>query len=343
MQVMLRGSLVFILLVLLLASCTSTKEVGQQDSTKADNRYDSEFPNESISKELDFVSETVKKLDCLAFYMSYVFPPGNNIEVNNITDTDIELYSKGSTVTNESVTGTATVIYYDGGRVGLLTCAHVINFPDTIIVRYNDGTGPVEILSVKVRQQNYVKDLPEGEDVEIIVVDNDNDIAILMKKLDEHVQRPVVLNYPVGNTKDLEWGSIVYVMGFPLGNLMVTRGLVSNPKKAGRGRFLTDALYNRGISGSPVLAIRDGVPNFEWVGIASSAAAQNLYYVKPGKENPEFINPEQEYNGELYVDYKKSINYGVTYNITIETITGFINKQKPLLAEKGFDVERFFK
>lgn len=335
----------FVLFISLLIGCNTQQQVSQpqQQIPEINNRYDSEFPVKSISKQLDFVAGTIKKLDCLAFYMSYVFPPDNTLDENQITNEILIQQSISNTVTNESVTGTATVVYYDGRKVGLLTCAHVVNFPDTIITRYDNGEGPIEIMSIKVRQQNYVKDLPEGDDVEVIATNAKNDIAFLVKKLDEHILLPEVLNYPIGNTRDLEWGSIVYVMGFPLGNKMVTRAIVSNPGKSNKNRFLTDALYNRGISGSPVLAIRDGVPNLEWVGMASSAAAQKVYFTKPGKKEPEFINPEEAYSGDLYIDHKKMINYGVTFNVPIESISRFLNDNRSLIEQEGFDYKLFFK
>jgi hypothetical protein len=92
-----------------------------------------------------------------------------------------------------------------------------------------------------------------------------------------------------------------------------------------------------------VLAIRDGVPNLEWVGIASSASAQNVHYVKPGKEEPEFINPDEVYNGDLYVDHKRMINYGVTYNVTIEAVMDFLNDNKEIMEENGIDPKQLFK
>jgi S1-C subfamily serine protease len=328
---------------ILIGCATQVPVVQHQQLPEINNRYDSEFPVKSISSELDFVSETIKKLDCIAFYRSYAFAENNTLDLNGITEEEIEHQAVASEVTNESVTGTATIIYYDGVNVGLLTCAHVVDFPDTIIVRYNNGLGPIQFLSVKIKQQNYINSLPDGDDVEFVAADSKSDLAFLKKNLGEHVDKIEVLNYPVGNSKELEWGTIVYVMGFPMGNKMVTRAIVSNPDKSNRNRFLTDALYNRGISGSPVLAIRDGVPNLELVGIASSAAVQTVYYLKPGKEDPEFINTEEIYSGNVYPDHKKIINYGVTFNVPIESVVEFLNKNRKLIESKGFDSKLFFK
>lgn len=329
-------------LFVIIVSCNNTQPVVQKKIIVGDNKYDSEFPSESISEQLDFISRTVKKLDCLAFYMSYVFPENNTLDDGPITREVLRKQSISNTVINESVTGTATVVYYDGGMVGLVTCAHVIDFPDTIISRYDNGSGTIQVLSVKVRQQNYIKDFSEGEDVEVIAVDRKHDIAFLKKILGDHHQNQEVLNYPIGNIKDLEWGSVVYVMGFPQGQQMVTMAIVSNPGFRAQ-RFLTDATYNRGISGSPVFAIRDGVPNLEWVGVATSSPAQQIYFTRPGKESPDFINPDEPYTGELFVDHVKTINYGITYNTTIESVINLIKSNEKELKSEGFRIDKFFK
>ncbi len=338
------NTFLFFLLVLLVA-CIPAEQitVEQQVLPEADNRYDSEFPAKTVSNKLEYLSTTVKKFDCLAFYKSYTFPPDNRLDEKEMTSEVLRKQSISTSVTNQSVSGTATVIYYDGTRIGLLTCAHIVDFPETIITRYDQGKGPIEVVSIKIKQQNYIKDLPQGGDVEIIATDDKNDIAFLGKTLEKHGGLIPVLNFPVGNTKDLDWGSVVYTLGYPVGHLMVTRAIVSNPDRAKKGRFLTDALYNRGISGSPILAIRDGAPNFELVGMASSASARQVYYVKPGKESSEYIKLETPFEGDLYVDQYKDIKYGVTFNVSIEEIVGFLNSNGTLLLDNGFEIQRFFK
>ncbi len=196
-----------------------------------DGRYDSEFPDKSVSDKLNEISKTIKKLDCLAFYMTYVFPPDNNFKKSSISKDNIKRLSISADISNESVSGTATVIYYDGKTIGLITCAHIVDYPDTIVNWYDKEQTSLHSISVKVRQQNYIAGLPEGGDIDVVVIDSKNDIALLQKKLGPHDERPEVFNYKIGNTSELEWGTFVYIMGYPLGNLMVTRAIVSNPDK----------------------------------------------------------------------------------------------------------------
>lgn len=324
-------------------ACGSQKIVLSPSQTVADNKYDSEFPTSSIAKELSFISSTVKKLDCLVFYMSSTFPAGNNINRQNINDSVVKFSSVANEVTNESVAGTTTVIYNDSKMVGLLTCDHVIDFTDSLFTFYPDEIGGLKTLSVKIKQQIFIAGLPLSEQVEIVITDPKKDLALLKVKLEPDSEKLNVLNFPVGNTNDLEWGSLVYVMGFPLGNIMVINAIVSNPEHSSNGTFLTNALFNRGISGSPVFAIRDGVPNFELVGIASSASAQTVNYLIPEKADEFYTNPDGSYDGKIFIDQKKDINYGVTYTVAIEEVTGFLRKNRNLLEKEGFDFEKFFK
>ena len=131
-------------------------------------------------------------------------------------------------------------------------------------------------------------------------------------------------------------------MGFPLGNLMVTRALVSITDKIKTGIFVTDALYNHGISGSPVFAIRDGVPNFELIGMASSSAAQESNILVPNRDLKIDRNINTKYNGEIFVDNNKLISYGVTYSVTINEIITFIHSNEKALIKKGFNMSNFF-
>jgi len=324
-----------------LVSCSAWRDA-QKDSSGIIVQVVPEVP-ENLSTELNFLSTTVQKLDVIAFYRTYVFSVHNTIGLDNINDSVLNTLAITSQVSNQSVMGTATVIYYNQNIVGMLTCAHVVDFPDTIVLAYNQGEGPLKAVSIKIKQQNYVNALPFGKDVEVVVSDRKLDIALLKKELVETKDFLPVMNYPAGKKSDMDWGTPVYVMGFPLGKLMVTRGIVS--KRSGSGnRFLTDALYNRGISGSPVITLQSGYPRVtKWVGIASSAAAQKIYYLKPGKNTIEFVDMDEPYAGEIYTDMKKVVSYGVTYNITSQAILDFLKKNKDKIIEAGFDPELFFK
>ncbi len=55
-------------LILILYSCSSPMQIVSEDQTVvADNKYDSEFPAKSVSKDLEFLSTTVKKAGLSCF------------------------------------------------------------------------------------------------------------------------------------------------------------------------------------------------------------------------------------------------------------------------------------
>ncbi len=328
-------------IVLLHIGCTSNKSVSFK-SDLANGRYDSEFPAVSISESLDNISGSVKKLDCLAFYASYAFDDDEQVTPNILTKDFLSAMHNRKLITNESVSGTATVVYHQNDLVGLLTCAHVVDFPDTVFSWSESQSGILSSVSILIKLQLFVVELPEGESVEIVAMDKERDIALLSKRIKQTNQVIKVLQYPIGKTSLFEWGSVVYIVGYPLGNLMVTRALVSNPKKNAGGQFLTDALFNRGISGSPVFAIKDGVPNLEWVGMASATSAFDLLMIQPEAEAGKLPISNQPYVGELYMEKVKMINYGVTYSVSIEEIITFIRRNAQKLERKGFVINAFY-
>lgn len=336
-----RSILTSLLIGFILLGCTSQRTVVHSGEL-ANGRYDSEFPAASISESLDNISRSVKKLDCLAFYATYSFDADEQVRPEILTEEFILKNHSRKQISNESVSGTATVIYHQNDLVGLLTCAHVVDFPDTLYTWDEDVSGVLSSVSILVKLQLFVVELPDGDPVELVAMDEKKDIALLSKRINPSGSIVNVLQYPIGKTSLFEWGSVVYIVGYPLGNLMVTRALVSNPKKNSGGQFLTDALFNRGISGSPVFAIKDGVPNLEWVGMASATSAYDLTMLKPDKESenkPIFNNP---YKGSLYLEKVKMINYGVTYSVSIEEIVTFIRQNNHKLERKGFVIEAFY-
>lgn len=337
---------VYFILVLILSGCKTPSSINTHVNIN-DNKYDSEFPSLSVSEELNYISKTVKQLNILAFYATYSFPFESKINKSSINDSILEVFSNTMKIAHETVSGTASVIYNSNKLVGLLTCAHIIDFKDTLYSYYNNKGNYIQTVSIKIRQQNHVSGLPSGESLEIAAINIEKDIALLSKKITpdsgNNPEKIEVLNYPIGKVKDIQWGSLIYIMGYPLGNLMVTRALVSKNEKVKTGMFITDALYNPGISGSPVFAIRDGIPNFELVGMASASAAKETNILIPGKNIAKNNDIKTPYVGEIFVDNNKLINYGLTYSVSIDEIVIFINSNKIDLLANGFEIDNFFK
>lgn len=310
--------------------------------TLNDGKYDTEFPYKTCSKQIGEIARSIKKLHCIAEYKTYIFPPEMMVTKKMVDKKILRDNRVNKKFDSESVIGTATVIYYDEQKIGLLASAHVLNYPDTIWGMYEglyaNEEEVVQTLSVKSRQLNYVRDLPISENLEILAIDEDLDIALLGQDVDRERSKPVyVFDYPIGNSDELEWGSFVYIIGYPAGYQMITRGIVSTPGGKHKKNFLIDALFNKGISGGIVLAIRDGVPNFEMVGMAKSVAARYENVLVPEEESHlKKYNPNTPYQGNTFVKMQKEINYGITYSVSSNSIREFIDDHKIELAEKGY-------
>ena len=96
---------------------------------------------------------------------------------------------------------------------------------------------------------------------------------------------------------------------------------------------------HRGASGGLIVALRDGAPNFELVGMASALSAEREYVLRPGDEFDEmqfgFGHP---YEGNIIIDKRMKINYGITYAVSIEAIQDFIRKNKKTISKAGFNL-----
>jgi len=329
-------------LVIILVSSCRTYTYKTIFPTLSDGKYDTEFPYRTCSKQIGEIAKSVKKLHCIAEYKTYILPLEEEVTLDMVDKKLLRQKSVVKKFDSESVIGTATIIFYDHQKIGLLTSAHIVNYPDTIIGYYEDvkkdGKEIIQTFSIKTRQLNYVRDLPISKNLKILAIDKDQDIAILGQDIDPDRPREVnVFDYPVGNSDELEWGSFVYIMGYPSGYQMITRGIVSTPGGTHKKNFLIDALFNKGISGGIVLAIKDGVPNFELVGMAKSVSANYENILIPAEENHiRQYNPNVPYEDKVYVKVRKKINYGITYSVASNSIVKFLKKNEVLLADQGY-------
>jgi len=328
----------FILILISITSC-SKRIYKIAYPTLSDGRYDSEFPYKNCSRELEQISKAITKVICITYYKNYYFSPERKITDRQI-DAQLFQTADGTKQLKHTVSGTATVIYSESNRIAILACAHVVSKPDTLIhyIRLEDSPNEkyVQTIAVKQKQVILVSGMPEDGVFDILVTDKENDVAILTKQLKSTTRAQIqVLNCPFGRAKELEWGSFVYLIGYPMGYKVITRGIVSQPDRDRKGSFLIDALFNRGLSGGVLLAVRDGVPNFEIVGITTSAAARTETVLVP--ERNQSYDETVPYRGKIYVDNKKSINYGITKAISAEAILRLIEKNREYLSQQGYE------
>jgi len=331
-------------IILILSGCTQQVQYYKSNVVK-DGQYDSEFPTQPISDEIEKIMNTVKMVSALAFYENYTFSQESKLTKKDIADGSFKGKAIKLAYLNKPATGTATVIHYKDRKIALLTCAHVLNFPDTVYTYFEDIFGRdseyISSITIKSRQSNNVIELPQVQDFEILAMDSEQDLAIIGKELTVKATFPIpVFNYKIGTAEDLRWGTHTYLIGCPRGKKMITSCIVSRP---GENTFLIDAAMPRGISGGIVLALRDGVPNFELVGMAIAISAETKSYLSPVVDitRSEF-DTHNPYKDEVFINIHDEIYYGVTHATSIEQIIQFIENNKELLQSKGYNTANFF-
>jgi len=339
----------FLIRFCLLLSCTviySCSSVSYETiyPTLKDGKYDSEFPYKSASEELTKLSEIIYRVSSTAFYRVYIFDDKDNFSLDDLKGKALSKVAKEEAMADNSSAGSATIVYSQNGTVALLTCAHILTFPDTIIAYKADLRGnalnEIASISIKEKQVNYVAGFPEGSIVEILAIDEHSDIAIIGQKYgaQKSMLFPSFKNN-LGKAKELEWGTFVYILGYPLNYKMITKAIVSTPNRDAKGSFVVDAVVNPGFSGGLVIAIRDGIPNFEIIGMIKSVPDEAEIYLtpKPAKDNSVY-NGFVPYKDDIYVRKRESIKYGIARVVPIEEIIEFVNANKISLNAKGYFV-----
>ncbi len=309
----------------------------------SDGRYDSEFPYSNASEQLEEISNSIKMLNYIAYYKAYIFSENQEVLQSDINNKKIKDKAIDKVYFSETVSGTATIIFFDGAKVGLLTCAHIGDFPDTVLTYFEPFVGQnkkiIQQMAIKIREHYYVNEIPGDGDFKIVISNKKRDLALLTKKaLHDPFQEIKPFKYPFGESSDLELGSFVYIIGYPMGHKMITKGIVSNKRDKKSDSFLIDALFNRGFSGGIILAIRDGVPNFELVGMTKSVSAKNHYFLTPAPLSGQLqYEPNFPYTGDIHVKKFEDINYGITYTISTDEIIEFLKENETQLLQKGFN------
>jgi hypothetical protein len=337
-------NIILILLIFLVVGCMRSVQYSKTNQIK-DGKYDSEYPIQPVSDELEKILQTVKMVSVLSYYNNYTFPLESKITKEMVMKDNFEDKADHKYFLNQPATGTSTVIYYQNRKVGLITCAHILDFPDTVYTYYQNSLGnPSEFVAsvtIKTRQANNVIELPDIDDFEIIAMDSELDIAFIGKDLEINPSFPIpVFNYKIGAAEELQWGTHVYLFGYPRGKKMVSSCITSKP---GGKNFLIDAALPRGISGGLILATRDGIPNFEIVGMANAISAEKKQYLAPKRmEDQSEYDIQTPYTEDAYIKLHEEIYYGVTHAISIETIMDFLNDNESKLKAKGYYLDKLF-
>ena len=333
-----------LLLLCMISSCVRNK-IAVSGKGTAIGRYGSAFPTENATGEIEKITHAVKKIYCVSSYTTYQFKRDARITGYNLHEGNYKKSAWGVISTNETIFGTATVIGFSPSKVGLLTCAHVVTSPDTLVAYFEptaeDPSHFIQSFSIKEKQEIWVKELSSCGPFTVLASDISTDIAILGKNCENLTDTVNPFPYPSGKARDLGWGSFVYIFGYPLGNQVITAGITSPAPKRPMGEFSVDALLNKGYSGGIIVALRNGVPGFELVGMVKTVSSNREEFLKPASDQsrtPEWL----PYEGNVYVGKSDNIQYGLNAVVPIESMLDFYIKNRLELIRQGYNLDNFF-
>jgi hypothetical protein len=299
------------------------------------------MPAEQDVPDFEGLFRSVRLLTSVAYYRQADFwsPPGLPIDGQH---TDFWDEADSTSTFTESESGTATIVQLSAGRFAVVTAEHVVSFPDTVrSFYYEQGRrSGIKVIAVRVRQDNFITDIEQARSLEILAADKRLDIAILGQPTDTDDRPDLSLAFPAGQASDLDWGSLAYSPGFPAGMAMVTSGMVSQPDRDRDKSFLLDIVFNKGMSGAPILARRVDTGRFEWVGILTSGSASSEHLLVPTQDQiKESTDTGEPFEGDMFVTQFKRIRYGVTMAVSIESIRSLVTRERSWMQAKGYSFD----
>jgi hypothetical protein len=237
---------------------------------------------------------------------------------------------QGITVKRESETirGTGAIVRDDPGAQRILTCFHLVEFPEvTRLEIQSDLTGDGKLLvgiGYRKSQQTFVGRPGEGQvPARLVAYSEDDDLALLSAQLSQLNMWTSPVPYRIGQTSELMAGDGVYILGAPRGRFQVTWG-VATP--VSRTLVHIDTATPPGYSGGLALATVRETGELELVGLVTGTAgqfAQLWYYddtVVPGSSLTD-VDPSHVIARE-----DKRFDFGITHCIPADRIADLLKK-----------------
>lgn len=337
------GFISIVILGLGIISC-STLNTPPANSQVQSNGYTTAFPSRDISPQLQEAKQSVVRILSTSYYTTYSFS-NPNVTLADIRGGSPKTMASQEYTDEESTAGTAIILDFNRrGEALLITCAHAVSSPDTLLTYYTGkAVAPktfIQSISIKKRQSNLL--MTEGllNSVEILTENRLSDLALLAAELtpeDGGQESLQALAYPMGHAGDIQLGSFLYILGFPKGFPMITRGIASTKAMYPHRFFVTDALFNPGISGGLIISSKDHFESFEWIGMARSATASRETVLVPHPDKDQYKQGIiQPYDDIVFVEPKERISYGITQAIPIDEIRSFIENHRDIIEKNGF-------
>ncbi|HAQ64685.1 MAG TPA: hypothetical protein DCR43_02325 [Bacteroidales bacterium] len=336
-----RGSIIGLFISLILLIGCQQHPINQALVQQNFHQFAFGLPAEQHLAKLPGIGHSVKKIGCYAEYTTWVFTRNSGIR----TGSDFTILSSQAVRvirTPESVIGTATILSYSTNKVLAVTCAHVVDFPDTVYTYHEaDITGEplIYTASIKKSQINYVKEVPVAGGLKILAIDKQADLVLLGGTLSQGLVKPPALPIRIGDSREITEGNRAWVFGFPIGYMMMTEALVNGLNVDRRGSFMLDAVFNPGFSGGLTLTFNVSRQQFEVSGFGRSAPSSTQLILTPaGIPGIDKYAPMEPYTDKVFVQQRSELAYGLTFVTPSEALLKLINENKDKLINEGYDL-----
>lgn len=328
------GSMLFIFI----AGCSGTREIVSTGNSTDNGYYKNHINSGLIRSQIKEGFRSVLRIQNNVIYRTYQFYLDEMQQESELHGQDLEEISAQSHLDDQSTAGTAIVLTGYRGRFALLTAAHTVFYPDTIWHYHAESPDPenqlVEAVSIKQSVNHFVIMEDGIIRLELAAYDNNRDLAVMTNTNRSPGNLMVPLSMPMGESEHLDWGDVVYALGYPKGAKMVTMGTASRNDHPTRS-ILIDASFNRGFSGGALFAVRNNGTGLQFIGVITSALGENETYLTPRPVKREDFNPDVPYTGEVFVRSTPRINYGITNAVAINEIMEFLRANQRRLNDIG--------
>jgi hypothetical protein len=324
------GLLAAALLLGVQPACTSTRYVIGLESQAY---YQTAWPLHDTSRQIEEIFLSVKRIHVTGYYETFLFAPEDRVTRGALRNPETYRRARDRFVFDHAKAGTAIAISRVDRAVHLMTNAHVTRMQDTITAYFDSAAHNgrfIESVAILRSKTNVIVGVPTASQFRVAASDTLADLALLRVEVEHDVPEQAVppLRAPAGDPGRLSWGSFVYVLGYPRGYMMVTRAIVSNPRQSPDNTFLLDGLFNRGISGGLVLAVRGETGALEWVGLATSASANTEVVLAPERRGIDEQGVLLPYQGRLFIEEVRRIDYGITFSVPATAVTRFLRNSR---------------
>ena len=346
-----RFTLAFLFASLALGGCT--RYVGVDSDLGPQAYYRTGFPVSDVSEALERVTASVVMIFVQRTYETYLFAEDNAPTALDLRRPggDVRVLAIDTLSSNETIASSGVVLASMPRRVTILATDHATHFPDTIIDYFDadesggGGLDPdqraIERISIKAQQANTVSGARYVDPFDVLARNPGEDLALIGVTFTNDVDagdRPAS-RLTSGDPGRLSLGSLVYVIGHPAGRQMVTHGIVGD--RGPNSSFLTDGLWNEGMSGAPIMAVRGEGDALEWVGIALAASARTEHRLVAADAAERTQDPRRPYGGPIYLQPVQQIRYGIIFSVPVTTIHRFLDEHRSLTNDRGYPLPSF--